>query len=203
MHGSLIAVALAFGSMSATTDLAADDDPFCGPRAVRATLEWFKMPADLVGLIESLQWPDIESGTSFASIDKLLKARGLYTYALQIDVPATISWDYPAIVYTHSPGKALGHFKAILPSTTERPRLFVDPFAEQTPADFLQLSNKNEAVVVLIAPHPISQPVGALKAQSFSREQVAIMVALCLSAVFIVTAMPLIRLPRRSTSHRN
>lgn len=85
----------------------------CGPHCARWVLQRYGIEADLLELVQEMQWPEFEKGTSFAGLEQSLQKRGLCVEALAS--PLVGDWNVPVIIQEQYPGESISHFAVIDP----------------------------------------------------------------------------------------
>ncbi len=134
----------------------------CGPRCVHYVLEYYGVNEDLIDLVKEVQWPDLESGASFAAIEKALRGRGVHTCALRIDPKARLPWDYPIVLHLKARSD-IGHYVVLLPTEGDGvPSLWMGlGCIEEVPWE--RLARELSGTVLLTSPTAITAPERAVQ----------------------------------------
>jgi hypothetical protein len=108
-------------------------DRVCGPRCVQWVLQRYGIDVDLIALIQEMQWPDFEQGSSFADIEKALRQRGLCIHA--VEDPTVGDWGVPVIIQERRVGESVPHFAIVDPELGYWDPGLLD-FADRNPNDY-------------------------------------------------------------------
>lgn len=189
---SVIYLAVAQGRIGAQKDSDSPqsarraNDLVCGPRCVQFALKWYGMNAGLIDLVRELQWPDLESGSTFGSLAQALQKRGLYTCAVDAGNRELSDWPYPALVHLSGPDEA-GHFVVWVPANGPRqPECYwtgLDGFCR----DLDPRSYKRSGAVLLTAPVEITDAAAAFRSPGAADLRL-IGISAILAVVFFVSA---------------
>ncbi|MFV0442816.1 MAG: cysteine peptidase family C39 domain-containing protein [Planctomycetaceae bacterium] len=150
----------------------------CGPHCVRWVLQRYGRDADLLELVEEMQWPDFESGTSFARLESSLEKRGLCVEALASRFVG--EWNVPIIIEEQRPGRTISHFAVIDPELGYWDPALLD-YVERSPDHFA-----GRLLVVYPCTHPRPVPVRSV----FDYVLAGSALALSATAVFLVVSRP-------------
>jgi hypothetical protein len=96
-----------------------EQDSVCGPRCVQYVLEWYGSPQapSLLNLVEEMQWPSVERGSSLHDIQTALTKRGVYSMPVRCRELSSIVWKEPVVVFFEplNRDRDLGHFAVLVP----------------------------------------------------------------------------------------
>lgn len=93
---------------------------FCGPMSVQRVLDYYGQSVEAIDLVRELQWPDVEKGSSFAGLSKVLESRGIRTLAVDVAMgDAAWDWREPLILQLRDAGQ--DHFVVWLPPGPDQP----------------------------------------------------------------------------------
>gem|GEM_PF-5637415 len=137
----------------------AGGDFVCGPRCVRFLLDYFSRPKEtLTELVQDMQWPEIEAGSSLAEIESALNARKIYTTAMKLSSDAVLAWEHPVIVHLEKGvDDSLGHFVVWLPGSDERVCNVWNGVTGVQTGQWKQLRTKMSGYVLLTSPNAIAE----------------------------------------------
>lgn len=157
-------------------------DLTCGPRCVRFLLRHYKLgEPEVIDLVREMQWPEIEKGSSLASVARALQKRGIHTEALQIHRDSVLVWPHPVIVHTepnkkeNAEGEAgyenveeagIGHYSVWMPSSSPSEahvwNFYSIGFLGKVSTK--ELSRQMSGIVLLTSPTPITSVKHAVRA---------------------------------------
>ena len=140
----------------------APDGLVCGPRCVQYLLHYYGQDTDLIELVARFRWPDLERGASLDNIDRALRQRGVYTYAMQLTPQARLKWSYPVLVHLKVDGTTTGHYAVRLPSSSGEADVWYGLPGIRRLSDSL-LAERWTGAVLLTAPEPITSPALAVE----------------------------------------
>lgn len=168
-------------------DTQSKGDMICGPRCARFILQHYGHKVELIDLVRSLQWPEVDQGTSVSQMDSAIRAYGIHTCALQLSAGCDFEWPYPVLVHSADPARTLGHFVVRMPGTAEHPALLWDGLHGY---DWASSRIDEPVALLLTAPVPIDEQnaIGAIKSR---RERIDVILGLGL-ACLTVALVPLV-----------
>lgn len=131
-------------------------DEICGPRCVFVTLQEYGIQEDLLTLVEEIQGHDLAGGSTIASLQSALNARGIHTLAGRVDGNSVISWPHPVIVHLTSE-TSQGHFVVLLPTSSSNNDIATvrDGLHGARRGDWSSLRRKMSGAVLLTSPEEI------------------------------------------------
>lgn len=151
------------------TQNAVGGDNVCGPRCVQFLLRYYgKEEPELINLVRSMQWPDIEQGSTFECINNTLRKTGIYTLPVHINTDVKLCWSAPVVVHLKAQEGVPEHYVVWLPSAGPGAEVW-DGLRGAGPVDEKKFADLRSGNVLLTAAQPITDAGSAFRLRRSSR----------------------------------
>lgn len=138
-------------------------DTICGPRCIAYILAHYRKPSPpLIEIVQELQAPALEDGSTLHDIDVFLRRSGVHTCAMGVSPDATFRWPHPIVVHLKPRESQFGHFAVWLPQSTRSEALLWDGLKGTRRLPAWELARSIDVGVVLTSPGPIRPPADAV-----------------------------------------
>ncbi len=132
----------------------------CGPRCVAYILEQTGQKGNLLGIIQEIQWPDTEQGTSLAQIEKYLIQRGVQTKWVALSPGERPAIEGLAVVAIERDNE-LGHFVVVTESSRQSGVQYFDGLQGMQSTAFDDFWNQCYSTILLAGPSPPQEAISA------------------------------------------
>jgi hypothetical protein len=137
-------------------------DLTCGPRCVLAILGYYGKPEeDLIELVREIQWPDLESGSTLASLGEALQRRGIFTKAMTIGANARLRWPHPVVIHIRGE-RGGGHYVVWVPSASKGEARVWAGLGGWQRGPWEEVARGRSGAILITAPAPIRHPEAAV-----------------------------------------
>lgn len=131
------------------------DIEMCGPIAVKSILNEYGHHIELFTLVDEFP-PENGESYSFGDLAKMLKAYGIYTFAVSVGRSRVINWEEPVLLHSSAHGP-MGHFAVLYPiRQLERERRVALDQASVVLGSDSELANWRSPQILLTSVEPIA-----------------------------------------------
>lgn len=125
----------------------------CGPQCTKRVLDHYKIVTSLDELVQEMQGPHLEQGTTLADITAALTRRGVHVCAVSVPGDVPVQWPHPVLI--HFPRADAGHFAVLLPPEGHDRVILWSSRAEPLEYPATTCFSARTNIVLLTAPHII------------------------------------------------
>lgn len=173
------------------------EDVVCGPRCLRYILRHYGKQSDLIDLVRAIQWPDIKSGSSLASIEAVLRKNEIATQALYVPVGANVKWDHPVLIHCSATEATPAHYIVLLATAGGTARIYCGLDGCRS-IKLSELASLRSGVVLLTASSPTIDAKDAISAVRYSvRQQCVRLAPALLGSLALLTLLTRFKFCRR------